>query len=265
VHALLFTPLLWTAVVATDGGAGQPPSNAESNPVPLVVLDAGHGGDQGGATGVCGVHEKDISLAIVLELEKLLAASGKVRTLLTRRGDEAVALEERARIANLAHAALFLSVHANAAPGPSSHGVESFFVSRKAADKRIEQLALLENEGVTDHEPNDTLGRILDSLQLQASAAESQRLAALVQDSVSARLSEASRGVLQAPFYVLRRVNMASVLVEVGFLTNADECRLLADPTYQRKLAQALTAAVLAHFWTNVPAMAAAPRVVPGR
>lgn len=257
----LLLPLVWVHLAGVASlEAATPPSPAPA----VVVLDAGHGGDQTGASGVCGVHEKDVALAIVLELDKLLGASGRVRTLLTRHGDESVALEERVRLANQVRADLFLSVHANAAPGESSHGVETFFVSRRAADQRIERLALVENEGVRSIQANNTLGRILDSLHLHAAHAESQRFAALVQQSVSVRFGKANRGVLQAPFFVLRQVNMASVLVEVGFLTNPAECLRLGDPAYQRQLAQALAAAVLAHVWTNDGAtLASAPAYAP--
>ncbi|MBN1962823.1 MAG: N-acetylmuramoyl-L-alanine amidase [Deltaproteobacteria bacterium] len=218
----------------------------------LVVLDAGHGGNQSGARGVCGAYEKDVVLNIVLELNKLLMASGRVRTKLTRNKDIRLSLEERVQIANHEKANLFISVHANAAPGVTSHGVETFFVSQRASDKRIAKLALIENEGRRDFTTaENTLGLILDSLRLHAAHTESQRFAALVQQSVCSRLKQPNRGVLQAPFYVLRFVNMASVLVEVGFLSNPSECLRLNTPNYQRKIAQALAAAILTHVFTT--------------
>ena len=230
----------------------------ESSPLPVVALDAGHGGEQSGAVGVCGIREKDVALAIIHELAQLLRASGRAEPFLTRSGDETVKLEERPERAKAAGAILFVSVHANAAPNETSAGVETYFLSLRAWDKRVEQLALVENEGVIERESSDTLGRILDSLRLRAAHAESQRLAALVQTSIIHRLGERDRGVFQAPFIVLRRAEMAAILVEVGFLSNPAECVQLGSPSHQRSLAQALAAAILAHLWTSGEAAIAA-------
>lgn len=236
------------------------PGGTPTPALPLVAVDPGHGGEQLGAVGVCGLREKDLTLAVSLELERLLVASGRARVLLTRRGDDLVELEERVRVANAARADLLLSVHGNAAPGENAHGVETYFVSRKAADKRIEQLAIIENDGVLERPVKGTLGRIFESLRVQASAAESLRFAKLVQASVSQRLEAYNRGVMQAPFFVLRMVDMASVLVELGFLTHPADCERLAQLEAQRRIAQGLAAAVLAHLSTSLEPVQASVR-----
>jgi N-acetylmuramoyl-L-alanine amidase len=248
----------WALALSVCLAAG--PGATPAPPLPLVVIDPGHGGEQLGAVGVCGLREKDLTLAVSLELERLLIASGRARVVLTRRGDDLVELEDRVRVANAARADLLLSVHGNAAPGESAHGVETYFVSRKAADKRIEQLAIIENDGVLERPVKGTLAHILDSLRVQASAAESQRFAKLVQASVSQRLGSYNRGVMQAPFFVLRMVDMASVLVELGFLTHPADCERLQELEAQRRIAQGLAAAVLAHLSTSLEPMQSSVR-----
>jgi N-acetylmuramoyl-L-alanine amidase len=217
--------------------------------LPIVAIDPGHGGDQEGAIGVCGAREKDITLAIGAEVARLLEASGKARALLTRTSDEAVSLEERAARANAAHAALLLSVHANASTSASARGCEAYFLSLNAADRRIAHLAAVENGGATiNRAAKGTLGRILEGLRGQAVLGESQRLARLVEGMMNARLAHRGRGVLQAPFIVLKEAEVPAVLVEVGYLTNEEECATLADVEVQRGIAQTLAASVLAHI-----------------
>src|SRR5689334_14670198 len=115
--------LFWAALAAS----GMQP--------PLVIVDAGHGGDQHGAAGVCDVLEKDITLTVSDEVAKILTASGRVRVEQTRTDDATVDLEERPRQANAAGAAIFLSIHANSSPNAKAQGVETFFLSTRAADR----------------------------------------------------------------------------------------------------------------------------------
>ena len=235
---------LWLALAGGDPAAGPPR--------PLIALDAGHGGEQTGAVGVCGVREKDVTLAVVQEVARILRESGRADVVLTRERDETVALEDRAQRANAAGAELFVSVHANASPDDTSRGPESFFLSAQAADRRVARLAAIENEGAkTRGRSRGTLGRILDSLRLSSAHAESQRLAMLVQESLNQRFPTRGRRVLQAPFVVLRYADMPAVLIEIGFLTNAAECRELGTLAFQRQVAQSIAAAALAHSWTR--------------
>jgi N-acetylmuramoyl-L-alanine amidase len=229
-----------------------------ATPLPVVAIDPGHGGAQQGARGVCGIHEKDVTLSIGKELALVLEASGRADAVLSRTNDEDVALEERAARAHRAGATLLVSIHANAGPSPSSHGVETFFVSHRAADRRHHDLVLRENDGrPADRGPTDgTLGLILHSLQRSVILGESQQLAIRLHETLHERLSSRARGVMQAPFIVLRDAKMAAVLVEVGFLTNADECAKLAALDYQRGVAGALAAGVLAHLGSLQTALA---------
>lgn len=231
---------------------------------PVVVLDPGHGGLLHGANGVCGAQEKDVTLAIAKTLARLLSASDRVTPLLTRETDLDLSLEARAQAANLAQAALFVSIHANASENPKARGVETFFLSANAADKRTHDLVLRENDGHTEAAaPTSTLDRIVASLRLTSAHQNSQRLAMLVQDALETRLGQRSRGVLQAPFLVLKGAHMAAVLVEVGFLTHAEECQALTQPAHQEKVAQALAAAILTHIGTTQDLFARNPATAP--
>ncbi len=227
-------------------------------PVPVVVIDAGHGGGQTGAYGVCGVHEKDVTLAIAVELAHVLDASGRAKAVMTRAGDEDISLEERSQRANRADASLLLSIHANASTSASSRGVETFFLSRRASERRHHDLVLRENDGRPSESvrTDDTLGVILNGLRLSAAHTESQQLAMRLQEVLHERLGTRGRGVLQAPFIVLRDAQMAAALVEVGFLTNLEECRLLNSVDYQRQIAQALATATLAHLGVQTAVLA---------
>jgi len=221
-----------------------------TTPQPLVVIDPGHGGEHLGAPGACGVPEKDIVLPVALELTKLLNASRRVGAMLTRSNDQTVGLDERYQMANAAHASLFVSVHANASPNPAFTGVETFFLSLRATNRRLQQLADRENEGqsVDAHRAAPPVASILDSLLLNDAHQVSQRLAIRVQTSLEAITDTGGRGVLQAPFIVLLGAKMPAVLVEIGFVTNEAECEFLTTVEHQRKIARALAAAVLAHF-----------------
>lgn len=221
-----------------------------TSPLPLVAVDAGHGGEHDGALGICGAKEKDLTLAISVELARLLEASERARVLLVRTDDETLELAERSVRANSAKAQLLVSIHANSGSKPEHHGVETFFLSRGAADKRALQVAKRENGGVLPAEQatTSTLDSILAGLSLNAAHLESQRLAFKLQEALKTDLAARGRGVMQAPFIVLMGAEMASALVEVGFMTNPEECTNLANADHQSKVAQALARAILAHL-----------------
>ena len=223
--------------------------SASPTELPLVMLDPGHGGAQRGARGVCGCHEKDVVLAVGQALRSLLNASGRVRAKLTRDSDLEISLSDRAGLANTQQAALFVSIHANASKNARAHGIETFFLSRRTASARLRELVRRENGPPLPRQvAGGTLSAILQRLSLSANHHESQRLAVRLQKTMGQRLSYHGRGVLQAPFVVLKEAHMPAALVELGFLTNPGECRLLASTEHQRAVAQALAAAILTHM-----------------
>jgi N-acetylmuramoyl-L-alanine amidase len=214
---------------------------------PLVVIDPGHGGEQDGAVGVCGIKEKDVVLSISQKAAALINQTGTIKAKLTRSIDHDIPLADRPEIANKLNAALFVSVHANSSPSPKSRGVETFFLSRTASDKYA--LALASRENGTNHtvvsKPNDALGQILGQLQHQKNHQSSQKFAIQLQQTLSKTLGARNRGVLQAPFMVLKSTKMPAILVEVGFLTHEQECPKLGQKEHLDRIAQGLAKGII--------------------
>lgn len=227
-----------------DGATGE--DGAE--PLPLVVLDAGHGGLQTGAHGVCGAWEKDVTLQVAQRTAEILGASALVRVVHTRTKDEHVPLEARSALANRLGARLLVSIHANASTTPQARGIETFFLSLTAASRRLARLALRENEGRLPGRggPTDPLQRVLAGLSFDANHAASQQLAMSLQRGLTAQAAGRGRGVLQAPFQVLMGAQMPATLVEIGFLTHPQECARLTSVQGQEFVAQGIAAGVLA-------------------
>jgi len=220
-------------------------------PTFVVVVDPGHGGAQEGALSPAGTKEKDLALAIARKIAARLKKAG-AKPVLTRTGDIAVPLANRAAVANAIRADLFLSVHLNSMPTAElrqSHaGIETFFLSADASDASATAVAARENadrlagEPVVD--PNDPVAVILSDLEDQASLDGSSRLAYAVHDRLVTTLGAEDRGVKQAPFYVLAGARMPAVLLELGFISHAEESEKLRDPAYQDRIADAVAQGV---------------------
>ncbi len=222
-----------------------------TSPVKVVVIDPGHGGEDHGATGPSGLKEKDITLSVAKALRNALEVRFDVRAILTREDDRYITLEERTEIANRARADIFISIHANAAYKKAASGVETFFLSFEASDNEARKLAALENNVVKlDTKDGGTVRSDLESilwdLVQTESHHESSRLAELVHNSLVEATGGENRGVKQAPFIVLVGATMPAVLVEVGFVSNPQEERKLADPLMQKRIAKAITEGIVA-------------------
>lgn len=204
-----------------------------------IVVDPGHGGHDPGAVGPNGIQEKDVVLAIGLQLRELLKDELGVDVVMTRSTDVFIPLEERTAIANKVGADLFLSVHANAAPNRSAAGIETYYLNLAKTDK-VAQLAAKENG--TSLEKVSVLQAILFDLMANYKLNDSAHLAEEVQKSlhrkIRGRYSDVKNlGVKQGPFYVLVGASMPSILVESAFLSNAAEESRLKDPAYQEMTA----------------------------
>ena len=213
---------------------------------PIVVLDPGHGGEHDGAVGVCGLKEKDVVMAVALETQALLNQMGTVDARLTRTTDHHLPLEERTAMANALGASLFVSVHANSSPSSRSKGIETFVLSRRVADSYAQAILDREeaDEVLAPVGKREPLERILDQLSHNANQRTSQEFAHLTQATLPKNLGVRNRGVLQAPFRVLKGAKMPAILVEIGFLTHQDECPKLARQDYQRQIASALASSI---------------------
>jgi N-acetylmuramoyl-L-alanine amidase len=228
-----------------DPGARE--GREQLTPLKTIVLDAGHGGHDTGATGPTGLMEKDLVLDVTRRVAKLVAAQLGMKVLLTRDSDNFVTLRDRTSYANKQHADLFVSIHANAHREAAADGVETYFLSSEATDSAARQVAALENGVVQLEQPTgrgagqvDIVKAILWDLAQSEFQVESSRLAEVVHDSMTQTLRISNRGVKQAGFYVLGGAAMPAVLLEIGFVTNPREERKLKDTKYRDEIARAI-------------------------
>ena len=220
------------------------PINAAAFPLSVrrVVVDAGHGGSDPGATAPVNVEEKRITLDVANRLSDLLRKSG-FDVVITRRDDTLIALRDRARIANTSDGDIFVSIHVNSlASGIASHGVETYYLGA-TSDPQLTQLAAAEN-GTSGYSLAD-IHRMLDRVYVDVRRNESRRLATSVQQELfdDLRTQNAALenwGVKRAPFLVLVATEMPAVLAEVGCLTDQRDAAMLQRPEYRQQIAQAL-------------------------
>jgi len=212
-----------------------------------VVIDAGHGGKDEGATSPRGLVEKELVLDVTQRLARRLR-EGKLRVVLTRDDDVFVPLESRTSLANDARGDLFISIHANSARNAKPRGIETFFVSLEASDESARQVAERENQAfgadgvvLSLHDP---LAAILGDMAESEHVAESDAFARLAQTELRNAIELPSRGVKQAPFVVLMGVRMPATLIEIGFLSNSEDERILRTGQHRERIAEALAEAV---------------------
>ncbi len=222
------------------------PGGAAAQPLRLVVLDAGHGGHDPGATGPTGVQEKEVVLDVTRRVARMMEESGLgIKVVLSRTTDAFVPLRDRTNFANKQRADLFVSIHANAHPRSVSEGVETYFLSSEASDTEARQTAAFENgvvqlESPAARQKTDAIKSILWDLAQSEFQQESSFLAETVLDSMTRSLRLVNRGVKQAGFFVLGGAAMPAILIEIGFLTNPKEERKLATPEYREATARAI-------------------------
>jgi N-acetylmuramoyl-L-alanine amidase len=201
-----------------------------------IVIDPGHGGDETGVKGANGALEKDITLAIARRLKALLESRLGVRVLLTRDGDQTVALDDRASLANNNMADLFVSLQLNASVRLEPSGAQIYYFSAEQAPNTAASRQTLPALGGGSR----TIEMIPWELAQLSHVNESALLAASLEEAFQGRVRLSSRAIEQAPLRVLASVNMPAVLVEVGFLTNLDEEKQLLSDAYQNTVAQAI-------------------------
>ena len=241
---------------AAAPAAAAPARNGTAHPSAggrlVVAIDPGHGGIDPGTIGVDGIREKDVVLAMALELAEALEATGRYAAVLTRRTDEGLALRERLRLAREAGAALFLSLHADSLADPQVAGASVYTLSETASDEEAAALAAKENKADilsgTDLSRHDPIvaGILIDLAQrdtLNKSIELAQALAAELQ-KVTPLLRNHRRF---AGFAVLKSPETPSALIELGYLSSPEDARRLADPRHRRRLAQAILAAIDRH------------------
>ncbi len=252
VSRTLVACLLAVACAGRASAAPAAPAAPEGHAAPAavhrVVIDPGHGGAEDGAKGPAGLLEKEVTLDISRRLAALLRADGFEVTL-TREGDDDRDLRARTATGNAQRADLFISVHANASRFKVAKGAETYVLSREATDDAARATAAVENDAANVKETtaasgDDELPLILWDLAQVQYLQESTRLAGVIQSKLCAAFGFTDRGVRQAPFVVLRGAQCPAVLVELGFITNPDEEKLLSNPDHRRRLAEVLAEAI---------------------
>jgi N-acetylmuramoyl-L-alanine amidase len=218
------------------------------NPVDMIVIDAGHGGIDFGATGMDEIiAEKDISLAIAERLAKRFKKDKEFSLVMTRENDRYLTSDERAAIANRAGADVFISIHANSSVKPGARGCQTFFAGQAHNDD-AQRLAEFENSADTlalgDGIPSDSAKAEDDrrGYEFQNASAD---LAELIQQQFEAELKVPSRGVGQAEFTLLDKVKATGVMVFAAFVTHEDDEELLRRRSFQKDVAEAIYDAVL--------------------
>lgn len=211
-----------------------------------VVIDAGHGGTDPGAIGAKG-QEKDVTLAVALQLGKLISENCKgVEVYYTRKTDVFIPLYTRSKIANDKHADLFISIHCNAAENKSAQGTETFVMGLHKTTSNLD-VARKENAAMLlekdyksnygDFNPNSPESYVIFSLYTNAYLHNSALFASKVQQHLLKCNKFPDRGVQQAGFWVLHKVAMPSILIELGFISNKEEEAVLLNKDSQNAMA----------------------------
>lgn len=230
-------------------------SYAQSGSKFKVTLDAGHGDHDFGAV-YNGHIEKNITLAIVLKVGKILEQNPNIEVIYTRKTDVFIELIERSNIANHADANIFVSIHCNANKNTAADGTETYVMglnknaSNLAVAKSENAVITLEKDYKEKYEgfdPNNPSTMIGMTLMQEEYLENSISLASKIQDQFVSDLGRKSRGVKQAPFMVLHKAYMPRVLIETGFISNSKEGAFLDSEEGQLQMAQAIADAIISY------------------
>jgi len=228
----------------------------------VVVVDAGHGGEDPGASGGRGQKEKNVVLSIAKELQRQINAEKGYRAELTRTGDYFIPLRKRTEIARAKGADLFVSIHADAAPSSAAFGASVFALSERGATSETARwLADSENRSdliggagaVSLDDKDRMLAGVLLDLSMTASLTSSLNVGQKVLSNIGRVTSLHKSRVEQAGFMVLKSPDIPSILVETGFISNAAEANKLEGASHQQALARSITAGVKQFFQQNPP------------
>lgn len=220
----------------------------------VIILDAGHGGHDPGALGANKVREKDITLAIAKALKKELEDTGRYKVYLTRDSDIFIPLRQRVDIARAKGGDLFISLHADKADRSSVGGASIYTLSEKASDKETARLAERENNagivaGVDLSGQEADVADILLDLAMREKMNESSLLARFIEEGMRRKnIKLLPNSHRSAGFAVLKAPDVPSVLIETGFVSNADDIKRLTSNTFRQELARGLREGIDAYF-----------------
>jgi N-acetylmuramoyl-L-alanine amidase len=228
----------------------------------VIVIDAGHGGEDPGASGGAGQKEKNLVLAIAKELQRQVNAEKGYRAELTRTGDYFIPLRKRTEIARAKGADLFVSIHADAAPSRAAFGASVFALSERGATSETARwLADSENRSdliggagaVSLDDKDRMLAGVLLDLSMTASLSSSLNVGQKVLTNIGRVTSLHKSRVEQAGFMVLKSPDIPSILVETGFISNNAEAAKLSAASHQQALARSINSGVKQFFQQNPP------------
>lgn len=219
----------------------------------IIVLDPGHGGVDPGAIGVSGVYEKNITLAMARELKAELDKSGKYTVYLTRNRDVFIPLRDRVKISRRHDADLFLSIHADSAANKRATGLSVYTLSEKASDKEAAALAEKENKadivaGLNFAEHSKEVSDVLLNLAQRETLNRSSEFATFMVQEMRKSTHTLDNTHRFAGFAVLKAPDVPSVLMELGYLSNRTEEKLLQQKSYRKKLAASAVRAIDRYF-----------------
>ncbi|MFE8072172.1 N-acetylmuramoyl-L-alanine amidase [Marinobacteraceae bacterium S3BR75-40.1] len=228
----------------------------------VVVIDAGHGGEDPGAMGPGGIREKNVVLGIARRLQSFLTSQRGFSARMTRKGDYYIGLRQRTEMARKHNADLFVSIHADAFYKPQPRGASVYALStRGATSETARWLAKSENRadliggvgGVSLEDKDKTLASVLLDLSMTASLNASLGVGSKVLHHVDSVAPLHKNQVEQAAFVVLKSPDIPSILVETGFISNPQEARLLSTRGYQDKMARSVFDGILSYFQDTPP------------
>jgi len=219
----------------------------------IIVIDAGHGGHDPGAIGYSGVYEKTLTLATAKELKRQLDKEGKYTVFLTRSTDVFIPLRERVKIARKYNADLFMSIHADSATNRKAKGLSVYTLSETASDKEAAALAERENKvdiiaGVNMFDQSKEVNDVLISLAQRETRNRSSEFARCIEIEMRKSVKLISDTHRFAGFAVLKAPDVPSVLLEMGYLSNKEEEKLLRQENYRRRLATSAVKAINRYF-----------------
>ena len=247
------------AAPAASAAAATPAERQRINRLTIVALDPGHVGEDPGAIGPSGLKEKDVVLAIAMQLRDKLNAVPGMRVLLTRDGDYFVPLQDRVRKARRVQADLFISIHADAFYRPEARGASVFALSERGASSSAARW-MAERENAADEvgglnvaTKDAQLMRTLLDMSTTAQIKDSLKFGAAVLNNIGRVGTLHKRQVEQAGFAVLKAPDIPSILVETAFISNPEEEDKLRDPVYRRQLVDALASGIQRWFAARPP------------
>jgi len=212
---------------------------------PIVVIDAGHGGRDPGATSVSGqVREKELTLVLSQALRDELVKRGRVRVAMTREDDRYLTLDDRAAVARRLNAAMFVSIHVDSAANPLARGASVYSLSDVASDEEAARLAARENDEGDRAGGAGSVDTMLADLAMRSQMSASADLASRLVNKAAGRVELRPNPHRFAAFHVLRRADAPAVLFEAGYLSNADDEVLLREPAARAKMVLALAQAI---------------------